>query len=191
MYFSLISENYFFSSVNFVSVDNRESLYSTNHYHPTSSINPVVWVDSEGGSIKNVGPIVDCGDLSVSRLFAEILMSFDPFGIEYYPSQLKLEDGEVQNRYILAINNIIDVLDEERSDIEISPRSGELIVHELFISEEKLKQIPLSNRVAFRVKGAETAMFFCEELFDVIDFMAEFDSLRKAKISTDDLAPKF
>ncbi|EMK3365295.1 hypothetical protein P3592_19895 [Vibrio parahaemolyticus] len=191
MYFSLISENYFFSSVNFVSVDNRESLYSTNHYHPTSSINPVVWVDSEGGSIKNVGPIVDCGDLSVSRLFAEILMSFDPFGIEYYPSQLKLEDGEVQNRYILAINNIIDVLDEERSDIEISPRSGELIVHELFISEEKLKQIPLSNRVAFRVKGAETAMFFCEELFDVIDFMAEFYSLRKAKISTDDLAPKF
>lgn len=84
-----------------------------------------MWVDSEGGSIKNVGPIVDCGDLSVSRLFAEILMSFDPFGIEYYPSQLKLEDGEVQNRYILAINNIIDVLDEERSDIEISPRSGD------------------------------------------------------------------
>ena len=64
-------------------------------------------------------------------------------------------------------------------------------VRYLFISEEKLKQIPLSNRVAFRVKGAETAMFFCEELFDVIDFMAEFDSLRKAKISTDDLAPKF
>lgn len=96
--------------------------------------------------------------------------------------------GKLTKLWPILVDHYID---EERSDIEISPRSGELIVHELFISEEKLKQIPLSNRVAFRVKGAETAMFFCEELFDVIDFMAEFDSLRKAKISTDDLAPKF
>ncbi|PTP40647.1 imm11 family protein [Vibrio splendidus] len=191
MYFSLISENYFTSSVNFVPVDDRESLYSTNHYHPTSSVNPIVWLDSEGGSIKKVGPIVDCGDLSVSAKFAEALMSFDPYGVEYYPSQLDLEDGSVKNRYIIAINSIIDILDEDRSDIEISPRSGEPIVHELFLSEEKLKQIPLENRVAFRVKGAETAMFFCEELFDVVDSVTEFDILRKNKIDINDLAPKF
>ena len=191
MYFSLISENYFTSSVNFTSVDNREAMYSTNDFHPTSAVNTIVWQDLEGGKVNNVGPIVDCGDLSVSSTFAEKLMSFDPFGIETYPSKLKLDDGELENRYLIAINNVIDVLDEENSDIDISPRSGRQIVHELYLSDEKLSRVPVAKRVAFRVKGVATAMFFCEELFDVVDSIPEFDVLRKAKISTDDEAPKF
>jgi hypothetical protein len=191
MYCSLITENYFTSSVIFTSVDNRESLYSTNIFHPTSSENSIVWQESESGSIKNVGPIVDCGDLSVSSGFASKLMSFDPYGVEVYPSKLKLDDGQLEGRYLVAVNNIIDVLDENKSDIEISPRSGKKIVHELYFSEEKLRSIPMDKRIAFRVKGAETALFFCEELFDVLDSSSEFDVLRKAKISTNDIAPKF
>ena len=191
MYFSLITENYFTSGVNFTQVDYRESMYSTNDYHPTSAENAVIWKDLEGGRVNRVGPIVDCGDLSVSSIFAEKLMSFDPYGIEFYPSKLKLDDGELDGRYLIAVNNVIDVLDDNRSRIKKSPRSGNLIVHELYLSEEKLSKIPLENRVAFRVKGADTTIFFCEELFDAIESVPEFDALRKAKISTDNKAPKF
>lgn len=191
MYFSLITENYLASSVNFTQVDIREPMYATNDYHPTSSEHPIVWKDLERGRVNRVGPIVDCGDLSVSSTFAQKLMSFDPFGVEVYPSRLKLDDGELEGRYLIAVNNVIDVLDEERSRIKKSPRSGNLIVHDLYISDEKLSKIPLEKRVAFRVKGANTTTFFCEELFDVIVRDREFDPLRKAKLSTDNEAPTF
>lgn len=191
MNFALITENYFASRVSFTPVDNRESLYSTNDYCPTSAKNAIIWQDFDGGSMSGVGPIVDSGDLSVSAAFAENLMSFDPYGIEVYPSTLKLDDGSVENRYLLAINNLIDVLDEKKSDIEMSPKSGNIIVHELYLSEAKLRAIPLEKRVVFRVKGAETAMFFCEEFFDVINPNSNFDKLRKAKINTKNFAPEF
>jgi hypothetical protein len=190
MHFSLITENYFSSSVNFTQVDEREPLYATNNYQPTSSESAIVWQDLEGGSAKRVGPIVDCGDLSVSSTFAEKLMSFDPYGVEVYPSKLKLYDGELEGRYIIATNNVIDVLDEDKSRIKVSPRSGDLIVHELYLSAEKLRQIPLQKRVAFRVKGADTTIFYCEELFDAVVVMPEFDMLRKVKVSTNKEAPK-
>ncbi|EHC7289596.1 imm11 family protein [Vibrio parahaemolyticus] len=191
MYFALISEDYYASSTNFTPVDNRESMYSTNIYHPSSSENPIIWQDLEGGSINSVGPIVDCGDLSVSANFAQMLMSFDPYGIEVYPSLLKADNGVSEGRYLIAVNNVIDVLDEEKSIIKTSPRSGKKLVHVLYLSEEKLKSIPLNKRIAFRVKGAETVMFFCEEFFNEVGSLSEFDVLRKAKVSTLDRAPKF
>ncbi|MFH4560320.1 imm11 family protein [Vibrio diabolicus] len=191
MYFALISEDYYASSTNFTPVDNRESMYSTNIYHPSSSENPIIWQDLEGGSINSVGPIVDCGDLSVSANFAQMLMSFDPYGIEVYPSLLKADNGSAEGRYLIAVNNVIDVLDEEKSIIKTSPRSGKKLVHVLYLSEEKLKRIPLNKRIAFRVKGAETVMFFCEEFFNEVGSLSEFDVLRKAKVSTLDRAPKF
>ncbi|WP_333003411.1 imm11 family protein [Vibrio coralliilyticus] len=191
MYLSLISENYFTSNVNFNPVDNREYLYSTNTYNPTSAVKGIVWQEQENGSVKDVGPIIDCGDLSVNKLFAEKLMSFDPYGVEFYPSKLKLDDGEIEDRHLIAINNVIDVLDESKSDIEISPRSGKKIIHTLYISENKLKRIPKERRVAFSVKGVETAIFFSEELFDVINSIPQLDLLKKVKFSTDDIAPKF
>ncbi|GAA5648259.1 imm11 family protein [Vibrio proteolyticus] len=191
MNLSIITENYFTSKVNLTPVDHRESLYSTNNYYPTSAKYPIVWEDLEGGSIKNVSPIVDSGDLSVSEEFAEKVMSFDPYGVEFYPSKLKLYDGNIEKRYLLAVNNVIDVIDESKSDIEISPRSGKKIVHSLYISEDKLKNIPLNKRVVFRVSGIETAMFFCEELFDVVAFESKFNGLRKSKFNIKDIAPKF
>ena len=191
MNFALITENYFTSCTSFVAVDNREPFYSTNHYCPTSANNAIVWHDQDGGQTSNVGPIADNGDLSVSAEFAAHLMSFDPYGIEVYPSTLTLSNGTLENRYLLAINNLIDVLDEEKSEIEISPKSGDLLIHELYLSASKLSAIPLEKRVVFRVKGAETAIFFCEEFFDVINTKPSFAKLRKTKISTADVTPKF
>ncbi|MHC6526981.1 hypothetical protein ACX806_05660, partial [Vibrio proteolyticus] len=124
MHFSLITENYFTSTTSFTCIDNREFLYSTNEFNPTSSIKPIIWQDQENINGSKVGHIVDSGDLSISKDLAEIIMSFDPYGIECYPSKLILKNSEVSGRYLLAINNIIDVIDEDDSDIEISPYNG-------------------------------------------------------------------
>ncbi|MCE9783056.1 imm11 family protein [Shewanella algae] len=188
MYFSLITENYFTSTTSFSCIDNRELLYSTDEFKPTSSLRPIVWQDQESADTSKIGHIIDSGDLSISKDLAEIIMSFDPYGVEFYPSKLTLKNSEVSERYLLAINNVIDVIDEEESDIEVSPYNGDLIIHDLYISEEKLKNTPFNKRVVFRVKGAETAMFFCEEVFNILNCDSSFKDLRMEKVHTDDLA---
>ncbi|MEL4408293.1 imm11 family protein [Shewanella algae] len=188
MYFSLITENYFTSTTSFTCIDNREFLYSTDEFKPTSSLRPIVWQDQESADTSKIGHIIDSGDLSISKDLAEIIMSFDPYGVEFYPSKLTLKNSEVSERYLLAINNVIDVIDEEESDIEVSPYNGDLIIHDLYISEEKLKNTPFNKRVVFRVKGAETAMFFCEEVFNILNCDSSFKDLRMEKVHTDDLA---
>ncbi|MBO2562659.1 imm11 family protein [Shewanella algae] len=188
MYFSLITENYFTSTTSFTCIDNRELLYSTDEFKPTSSLRPIVWQDQESADTSKIGHIIDSGDLSISKDLAEIIMSFDPYGVEFYPSKLTLKNSEVSERYLLAINNVIDVIDEEESDIEVSPYNGDLIIHDLYISEEKLKNTPFNKRVVFRVKGAETAMFFCEEVFNILNCDSSFKDLRMEKVHTDDLA---
>ncbi|MGX2965879.1 imm11 family protein [Shewanella sp. FeAMO] len=188
MYFSLITENYFTSTTSFTCIDNRVLLYSTDEFKPTSSLRPIVWQDQESADTSKIGHIIDSGDLSISKDLAEIIMSFDPYGVEFYPSKLTLKNSEVSERYLLAINNVIDVIDEEESDIEVSPYNGDLIIHDLYISEEKLKNTPFNKRVVFRVKGAETAMFFCEEVFNILNCDSSFKDLRMEKVHTDDLA---
>ncbi|GAB1080332.1 MAG: hypothetical protein SStaBPW_22230 [Shewanella algae] len=188
MHFSLITENYFTSTTSFTCIDNRELLYSTDEFKPTSSLRPIVWQDQESADTSKIGHIIDSGDLSISKDLAEIIMSFDPYGVEFYPSKLTLKNSEVSERYLLAINNVIDVIDEEESDIEVSPYNGDLIIHDLYISEEKLKNTPFNKRVVFRVKGAETAMFFCEEVFNILNCDSSFKDLRMEKVHTDDLA---
>ena len=126
MNFSIISENYFTSTSSFTCVDNREPLYSKSTYEPTSSKDPFIWEDLDS-SLNNVGHISDNGDLCVSKEFADLVMSFDPYGIECYPAELRCKDGSLENRYILALNNIIDVMDEYKSETRKSPKRNKIL----------------------------------------------------------------
>jgi hypothetical protein len=190
MKFSIISENYQVSSTSFTCVDNREPLYSKADYEPTSSAEPIVW-EATDGSIKGVGSISDNGDLCVSKEFAELVMSFDPFGIECYPAELRLQDGVLKNRYILALNNVIDVIDESKSKTRKSPKRNKLLIMVLYLSEEKLFNTPFNKRVLFRVKGAETATIFCEEIYDFARKSSLFEDLRMFKLDCDQEVPKY
>ncbi len=190
MNFSIISENYHESTTNFVCIDSRELLYSKSDFEPTSSLEPIVW-ESTDGLIRGVGNIADNGDLCVSKEFAELVMSFDPYGIGYYPAELILSDGSILNRYLLALNNILDVIDESKSRMRKSPKRNKMLVMELYLSDEKLKNIPFQNRVLFRVKGAETATIFCEEIFDIVKGNKSFSDLRAFKLDCDKEVPKY
>ncbi|MFC3153240.1 hypothetical protein ACFOEK_19530 [Litoribrevibacter euphylliae] len=187
--FSIISEDYMRSPSEFQCVDNREFLYSTNNYHPTSALNAIKWEDKNIPS-SMVHPIVSIGDLCVSRELAELIMSFDPYGVEVYPASLITKDADVDDRFILAINNIQDVVDFDRSVIETSPYSGELIVHRLFLSAEKIEQIPFEKRIVYRPQNADTVIFFAPEVYDLVKSDPQFALVRKLKKNTSMRAPK-
>lgn len=190
MKFSIISENHVISQMIYTCVDSRESLYSKAQFEPTSSLEPIVW-ESTDGFVKGVGKIADNGDLCVSKEFAELVMSFDPYGIECYPAEPRLTDGSLSNRYLLALNNVLDVIDESKSRMRKSPKRNKMLVMELYLSEEKLKKLPLQNRVLFRVKEAETATIFGEEIFDLVTGTDSFSDLRAFKLDCDKEVPKY
>ncbi len=190
MNFSIISENFQMSTTSFVCVDNREHLYSKAEFEPTSSLESIHW-ESADGLIKDVGHISDNGDLCVSKEFAELVMSFDPYGIECYPAKLRLQDGTISKRYLLALNNVIDVVDESKSRMRKSPKRNKMLVMELYLSEQKLKRTPWHKRILFRVKGAETATIFCEEIFDLVSCKETFRDLRAFKLDCSKEVPKY
>lgn len=190
MKFSIISENYQVSSTSFTCVDNREPLYSKADYEPTSSAEPIVW-EATDGSIKGVGNIADNGDLCLSNELAELVMSFDPFGIECYPIELRVQDGILRNRYLLALNNVIDVMDEFKSRTRKSPKRNKVLIMSLYLSKKKLLGTPLNQRVLFRVKGAETVTIFCEEIYDLAKKSSLFEDLRMFKLDCDQEVPKY
>ncbi len=190
MEYAVISEDYMRSSSQFQCVDSREILYSNNDYIPTTTINAIKWEDKN--ITKNlVHPISDNGDICITKELAEIIMSFDPYRIEVYPASLLIQDGELSERYLLAINNIQDVADMNRSAIEISEDTGSIIVHRLFLSDTKLNEIQFNKRVIYRIKGAETAVFFAPEIYDLIINDYRFYLVRKIKKNTSMRAPKF
>ncbi|AIW13578.1 hypothetical protein VITU102760_25580 [Vibrio tubiashii] len=190
MEFSVISEDFMRSSTAFQCVDSREFFYSTNNYHPTTSESSIKWEDKNIMS-SMVHPIADNGDICVTKDLAEIIMSFDPYGVEVYPASLVTKDEEINNRYILAINNIQDVVDFDRSVVEKSPYNGDLIVHRLFLCSDKISRIPFNKRIIYRSKDADTAVFFAPEIFDLIKDDSRFALLRKLKKNTKMRAPKF
>ncbi len=190
MEYAVISEDYMRSPSQFQCVDSREFLYSTNDYIPTTTINAIKWED---GNILStmVHPIASNGDMCITKELAEIIMSFDPYGIEVYPASLVVKDGEVTERYLLAINNIQDVVDYDKSVTEISPNSSDLIVHKLFLNEDKLLNISKEKKVIYRAKDMDSAVFFTPEIFDLIKDDERFRLVRKLKKDINMRAPKF
>ncbi|MEF1193627.1 hypothetical protein QTO04_30935, partial [Vibrio parahaemolyticus] len=69
--------------------------------------------------------------------------------------------------------------------------SGNLIVHRLFLNPEKILNIPFHKRVVYRAEGADTAVFFAPEIYDLISNDSRFSLVRKMKKNTSTRAPKF
>ncbi|WP_299022837.1 DUF1629 domain-containing protein [uncultured Photobacterium sp.] len=206
-----VNEDLMESNSMFMVADEREYLYSNMDYVPCSSINPIIWKDECMVSF-GVFDITNSGDLSVTAPIAEVFMSFDPYGVEVYPNKLKCSDGDSdQVRYIIAINNEVDVKDDEKSVIETKiikydpekhgsdvPEEDkkDLIrnrVRRLYLSEDKLNSLPDSHRHIFRVKNTE-AFFFSEEVYNALYEIAlegKASGLTAYTFDTDDMAPSF
>ncbi|WP_299020137.1 DUF1629 domain-containing protein [uncultured Photobacterium sp.] len=169
---AIFSEDIFANDIMAKNVDAREYLYSHNEVIQLSSINPIVW-DVEDTLIEDIPDILDKGDRVVSKVIMESIMAWDPYGLIFMPAALKSERGLSEARYLMCVNNIIDVMDEDESIVYWRDRSDydlpdELVVRELYISESKYNLIPECKRHVFRVKGADDKIFFSTELVNKV-----------------------
>lgn len=157
--------------------DNREFLYSINHYLPVSSSNPIVWSAGDH-ELDEVPDIMDKGDRLVSRLIMEAIMAWDPYGVLFLPAELHSTSNKLDGFYIMSVNNIIDVMDEEQSHVFTADKSHiglppRVVVSELYISESKYNAVPSYKKHVFRVKDADDTVFFSTELVNQVWDIAE------------------
>ena len=161
------SEDFGFSMSFFKEDDIRTFLYSNIECIPCSAVSPLYFEDEKIDAC-NVPDLIDKGNKIVTKEIAEMIMAFDPFGIEVYPTNLKVSNTLIYERYIISIKNIIDVIDFDKSDIEECPFPDydEPIIGTVVISSDKLLKIPYSKRIIFRVQGADDTVFFNADLID-------------------------
>ncbi|NOI59680.1 MULTISPECIES: DUF1629 domain-containing protein [Vibrio] len=145
----------------FTSVDIRSSFYDDNDFTPTSCINEIVWTDDDISDMEALD-LIRGGAFNVTRPIAELIMSFDPYGVEFYPAKLTCSgDGALTERYIVAVDNLVDVVDFDRS-IKVTD-----VTTRFYLSDEKIRKLPESKRHVFKPIGM-TKTFFSIELFDAL-----------------------
>ncbi|WP_413731081.1 MULTISPECIES: imm11 family protein [unclassified Shewanella] len=210
MELAYINENTEESDAMFSCSDNRGHLYEDMDYIPVSALSAVIWEDEDSYS-EAVFDITNSGDLSVTKPIADVFMSFDPYGVAFLPNKLQCMDGlSTQQRYIIAINNELDVLDEEKSSIEsfvehydpkehgydvpLEERESfhSVLVQKLYLDREKLETYPMNRRHIFRVKGTNS-FFFSSEIYDELYIIARQGlacGLTAFKFDVDDEAPR-
>jgi len=195
------------SNAMFMADDARAYFYEDIDFIPVSIAAPIIWTD-DNVLARHVFDITNAGDLSVTAKVAEIFMSFDPYGITVLPNRLDCADGmSEQVRYVIAINNVIDVLDEDKSHIETKVRHFDpekygydvplderksivsQRISKLYLSEEKMSKVAESKRHIFRVKGANV-FFFSKDIFDVIYPLVENDTIYGLDGGLHDLSKK-
>ncbi|SGZ03181.1 Putative uncharacterized protein [Moritella viscosa] len=162
------SENLLSNDIMSQALDSREFLYSSQKFVPISMINPIIW-EAAGADMTGIPDILDKGDRIISKVVMEAIMAWDPYAVVVLPAALKADDGLAKDRYLLSVNNIIDVMDEDESFIFMKDLSDydlppELKVAELFIDAEKYHVIPEHKKHIFRVKGSDDTIFFSMEL---------------------------
>nr|WP_269809247.1 DUF1629 domain-containing protein [Enterovibrio nigricans] len=157
----------------FISTDIRSSLYDDNYFIPTTSVSEIIWQDKNNQNIEALD-IIRGGLFNFTKDIAELIMSFDPYGVEMYPSKLTCAgNGVIDNRYILAIDNLVDAVDLEKS-IRITD-----VTTRFYLSDEKLRLLPESKRHVFKPIGM-TKTFFSMEIFEAL---VRLDALGKINTS--------
>ncbi|HFQ5173470.1 TPA: hypothetical protein ACGUW8_000037 [Vibrio vulnificus] len=145
----------------FVDDDNRAFYYQDNDFTPTSVLSPIVWSDKDLVNIEALD-IIDASCLNVTKEIAEVIMSFDPYGVKIYPASLKCGGNEtLSGRYLVAVDNEVDVIDQERC-FKVTEATTRF-----YLSEEKILALEPSKRHVFNPKGM-LKTFFSNELFEAL-----------------------
>ncbi len=163
----------------FSTADIRSSFYDDNDFIPTSCRNEIVWADDNIFEMEALD-LIRGGAFNVTRAIAELIMSFDPYGVEFYPAKLTCSGDEIlTERYIIAVDNLVDVVDYDKS-IKITD-----VTTRFFLSDVKINKLADSKKHVFKPIGM-TKTFFSIELFDALVRLDE-----EGKINTSIVAFSF
>lgn len=104
----------------------------------------------------------------VSLKMKELFSSLDIFGTQLLPAVVKCKDKVFENYWMLHIFLEIDCIDRDKSEIEYYKSGKILDVEKMVLNQDVLKNIPLEERLIFRLKGYWSSKVVHESLVEKI-----------------------
>ncbi|MBO2629506.1 imm11 family protein [Shewanella algae] len=157
--------------------DKRSFFYNKdNDFNPTSISEPIVWKDNDLDHIDALD-LIKLGCFNVTKEIAHVIMSFDPYGIVFYPAKLACAGQDTSSgRYLIAVNNIVDVVDKNKS------KNISKAMTQHYLSEDKIKSLPPCKQHVFKPKGMNK-IFFSKEIFDALQNIYEEGKIKTSLIA--------
>ncbi|OBT16705.1 hypothetical protein BCT35_21410 [Vibrio lentus] len=136
----------------------------------------MVWSDKDLANIEALD-IIDASCLNVTKEIAEVIMSFDPYGVEVYPATLKCGSNQtLTGRYLVTVDNEVDVIDQDRS-LKVTDTTTRF-----YLSEEKILALEPSKSHVFNPKGM-LKTFFSNELFEALVVIAQAGKIKTSIVA--------
>ena len=104
-----------------------------------------------------------------SRIY-DILEPLKLHNVQFIPASVEVKKGkDIEGFWLIHNYNRLECMDLEKSDIDISPSSGKVRwIRKIVLSQEKLSQIPLEQRLFFRMKEDYPTHLIHKSLVDKI-----------------------
>ena len=106
----------------------------------------------------------------LSKRIANAMQEMNMEGVEFVPTQLTLKKGEIIEDYICVSvdNNTYEALDNEKAIFTKDDDFPIWNVEKIVLDKKILEQIPLNNRLGFRLKEAPGYGLFHESVIEKI-----------------------
>ena len=104
-----------------------------------------------------------------SRIY-DILEPLKLNNVQFVPASIEVKKGkDIEGYWLMHNYNHLECMDLEKSDCKISSKSGDIIsIQKIVLSQEKLSQIPLEQRLFFRMKEDYPTHLIHKSLVDKI-----------------------
>jgi hypothetical protein len=109
----------------------------------------------------------EAGDSVISRKIADVMLQMNIKGIQLIPAIVESNKGEVyKDFFYVYIHHYIEAMDKENSDFEYE---YEMYYIDSFRLDEKvLKEIPLDERLVFKLKESGTECLYHKSVVNAI-----------------------
>ena len=107
------------------------------------------------------------GNSLISKKIADVMLPMNIKGIQLIPAIVESNKGIIyEDFFYVYIHHYIEAMDEEKSDFKKRP-SGVYFIDSFRLNEKVLKEIPLEERLVFKLKEDGTNLYH-KSVVDVI-----------------------
>jgi hypothetical protein len=110
------------------------------------------------------------GNSVISKKIADIMLPMNIKGIQLIPATVKSNKGVIyEDFFFVYIHHYIEAMDKEKSKFEVSSSgSGVYFIDSFRLDEKVLKEIPLEERLVFKLKESGTKNLYHRSVVDAI-----------------------
>lgn len=104
----------------------------------------------------------------VSQRVRDVLAALSLAGVQLVPADVRVRVDDVRRYYLAHVYQRIAAVDRERSVLDVSERGRVVGIRRLVLDMEKIGQVPLEDRLVFRLAESVSVHLFHESVVSAV-----------------------